>query len=876
MARITQQSSIHTTGISYENEPTVKSDGASSDVMEWAASTGSSVIKVTEGADNKLDLTVDGKPVVAGVQSDGAGLHLQSGGKIELTNGAAQFGTGDFSIEFVLNQEKENTSESYIYVTHTSGHNRLLIFHDVSDDNLVLDFRNASSASTKKDLAYDMNQDFGSPTHYVITFDRDGLATLYKNGNSVASVDISSTSAIDIGTDSSGSRIGTGSTDGVIGTFYRFRTWNKLVDAKALFERADVDFADQYGSQTETSTNSFVNSGFAGFSGNAAGFTTTGSANGNVAYKNQTFTGGKKYRLKFTIADGNSSNLLLLFRSSTGGAGSNVGTIESTNLGSVVSDTYLEVSASGNYELIVSNLGSAQSMRFFTGGDVGAINISAFSIVQIGCVSDYDLAFANENQSRMVADRSTNNVDGEMSSSGVKQTQVIKQLNSTAMRVGGTSATAATPADNQLIVGAGSGLAQADADDIILTGGSSVNAGITFNTPSAGGYLYFADGDSGDDLYRGFIKYVHSGNAMEFGTDAVSRLAISSTGQVNITGTKSFPETSEHPLLVQAGMANGLSNRYIKLQQTYTGSAKDGIPIVWETNADGSNNKSYGYIRTKADGTVAIGNKAAGAAVAVGTALGTTEHLAIDSSGNVGIGNVSPASLLHIAGDTNDNGGELILQVSNNNTTDNIGTIRFGNNISSNLSMIQSSTSVNNTTSDLSFHTSATGTQAARMTISSTGLCTFSDGIAFQSATTGSGTGVGYTLDAYEYGTWTPTLPNGGTLTTDMKTYTRIGNLCTVHFYVSSIAPSATSSRFEIGGLPFTISNDTNYYPAGTIGYCGDGDFHDCGLVGLTDANSVYFHVLDGASGWLSNNQIISRFSGSTDALICTLTYKVK
>ena len=84
MARITQQSSIHTTGVSYENEPTVKSDGASSDVMEWAASTGSSVIKVTEGADNKLDLTVDGKPVVAGVQSDGAGLHFDGAGNIDI------------------------------------------------------------------------------------------------------------------------------------------------------------------------------------------------------------------------------------------------------------------------------------------------------------------------------------------------------------------------------------------------------------------------------------------------------------------------------------------------------------------------------------------------------------------------------------------------------------------------------------------------------------------------------------------------------------------------------------------------------------------------------------------------------------------------
>jgi hypothetical protein len=174
--------------------------------------------------------------------TDGSGLHLQNGGSIALANGAAQFGTSDFSLEFILDQKQENTSEGYIYVTHVSGANRLLIFHDVSDDRIVLDFRDSSGTSkteNTKYLAYDMNQDFGSPTHYVITFDRSEFATLYKNGNSVASVNISSTSAIDIG-NSSGSKIGSTGTDGVIGTFYRFRTFNTLADAKLLSERADV------------------------------------------------------------------------------------------------------------------------------------------------------------------------------------------------------------------------------------------------------------------------------------------------------------------------------------------------------------------------------------------------------------------------------------------------------------------------------------------------------------------------------------------------------------------------------------------------------------------------------------------------------------
>ena len=51
--------------------------------------------------------------------SDGAGLNLQSGGNIEIANGAAQIGTSDFSIEFILNPDTAKASERCLYVTHT-------------------------------------------------------------------------------------------------------------------------------------------------------------------------------------------------------------------------------------------------------------------------------------------------------------------------------------------------------------------------------------------------------------------------------------------------------------------------------------------------------------------------------------------------------------------------------------------------------------------------------------------------------------------------------------------------------------------------------------------------------------------------------------
>ena len=98
-----------------------------------------------------------------------------------------------------------------------------------------------------------------------------------------------------------------------------------------------------------------------------------------------------------------------------------------------------------------------------------------------------------------------------------------------------------------------------------------------------------------------------------------------------------------------------------------------------------------------------------------------TEAMRITSAGLVGIGESSPDGLLHLTGDTNSNGAELYLQVNNNNTTDNLGAIHFGNNVDSTLSMIRGSTAAANNSSYLSFYNSATGTQTERMRLETDG-----------------------------------------------------------------------------------------------------------------------------------------------------------
>ena len=129
---------------------------------------------------------------------------------------------------------------------------------------------------------------------------------------------------------------------------------------------------------------------------------------------------------------------------------------------------------------------------------------------------------------------------------------------------------------------------------------------------------------------------------------------------------------------------------------------------------DGSNGDFTGgdYFHIIADGVGYLG---------LGGYGGGDTPLNVNYQGRVGVGTNSPSGLLHVKGDTNGNGAELFLQINNNNTTDTIGAIHFGNNADSTLSSISSFTSGNNTTSHLVFSVSDSGTQTGAMRILSSG-----------------------------------------------------------------------------------------------------------------------------------------------------------
>ena len=178
--------------------------------------------------------------------TDGQGLHFANGAALLLAYASGGvFGTADFSIEFILDQDADNSSDNEIYTSQIAGSNVLKVTNSISSNVVRISFD-----STNYDIAYDMSGDYGTPTHYVLTCDRSALATLYKNGNSVGTIDISGSSAVNLGNgNTANGYLGGVSGYGAIGSYYRWRTWKKLLssaEVTACYENASVPIADQW------------------------------------------------------------------------------------------------------------------------------------------------------------------------------------------------------------------------------------------------------------------------------------------------------------------------------------------------------------------------------------------------------------------------------------------------------------------------------------------------------------------------------------------------------------------------------------------------------------------------------------------------------
>ena len=122
-------------------------------------------------------------------------------------------------------------------------------------------------------------------------------------------------------------------------------------------------------------------------------------------------------------------------------------------------------------------------------------------------------------------------------------------------------------------------------------------------------------------------------------------------------------------------------------------------------------------------------------------------------------------------------------------------------------------------------------------------------------------------FDDYEEGSWTPTLPNGGTFGINRAAYVKVGRLVHVYTYGSMSSIPNDSSQFQIGGLPYTVAT-SNYYPSGSIGYTGSFNFENRVPLARDNNTYIYFHTIAGNAGMQVNSQ-----ATGMGAIVITLMY---
>ena len=294
------------------------------------------------------------------------------------------------------------------------------------------------------------------------------------------------------------------------------------------------------------------------------------------------------------------------------------------------------LSSAGTFSIGVSNDNAAATLTFLT-RNAERMRIDSSGKVGIGTTSPaVNLDVSAGSGTTQIYVRNTANsgeaalgVQGK-NSSGSTRTMLFKYDNNDSFRFATAQAVPITfstaDAERMRIDSSGRVLigtttpGESTADDLTIA--SSSNSGITLKSATNGeGNIFFADGTSGNEQYRGIFRYSHNNDFMQFNTAGSERMRIDNAGRVLIgttTGTASRLTIygSDAASIFQGdNTGTGAGNGFI------TGNNGGVNAFVW--------NYENGFLQF---------------------ATNNTERMRIDTSGRVLIGQTSGTSPLCVSG----------------------------------------------------------------------------------------------------------------------------------------------------------------------------------------------------------------------------------
>ena len=219
---------------------------------------------------------------------------------------------------------------------------------------------------------------------------------------------------------------------------------------------------------------------------------------------------------------------------------------------------------------------------------------------------------------------------------------------------------------------------QATADDLTIA--TSGTTGITIRSGTGNdGNIYFSDGTSGSDEFRGYVQYGHSNNSLVFGTNAGERLRIDQHGRMWINSGGLTTPTMDYKTINTVATPTFEAGITFSRSHTTMGSGSSGgqtIMLGSDASLQFNTHNVAERMRIDSSGRVVIGGTSSyigGAALAVlgtGTTPNTYGSFAI---GKVGANPTAGTTLANIrlnGGSIGTRRGAEINAIANGNWSD--------------------------------------------------------------------------------------------------------------------------------------------------------------------------------------------------------------